>query len=218
VACDTPTVPSWFHRNLVKAVKVSGDLPAKWAHTSYIAKIVCWQGANFQPRFAARDNNHHRWHGMFVMTSRELATIAGPAQVSNPKAFGLTAKCWVWGWAKCPHRVADSRVVQQLIAGLRWMWLNYGRPSAAWDNTQRTGRFNSYPRPGTDNKATGKPFGRCPVDGLVSYVDDFGQPRYVADYTLTRATTSWLPWVKLSARPSPAGRSRIQAAQGAATG
>jgi murein DD-endopeptidase MepM/ murein hydrolase activator NlpD len=27
-----------------------------------------------------------------------------------------------------------------------------------------------------------KPFGRCPVDGLVSYWDDFGQPRYVAGY------------------------------------
>ena len=109
VACDTPTVPSWFHRNLVKAVKVSGDLPPNWANKAYIAKIACWQGANFQPQFAAHDANH-RWHGIFVMTSRELATIAGPAEVSNPKAFGLTAKCWIWGWAKCPHRVANSRV------------------------------------------------------------------------------------------------------------
>lgn len=180
--CSSPTAPSWFQRDLARAVKASGDLPANWAHSRYVVKIACWQGLTFRVTFAAHDNNYHRWHGMFAMTGRELATIAGPAEVSNPNAYTVSTKCLVWGWVKCPHRVANMRSVQQLIAALRFIWLNYGHPSAAWENIVRTGRFNSYPRPGTNNVATKSPFGRCPVDRPVSYWDDFGQPRYVSGY------------------------------------
>jgi hypothetical protein len=181
-ACRSPSVPRWFHRYLVAAVKVSGDLRSGWARSPYIAKIVCWQGADFQAEFRAHDNSYHRWHGIFAMTSRELQTIAGPAETSNPKAFTVTTRCMVWGWERCPHKVANARPVQQLIVGLRWMWLNYGNSKATWDNIRRSGRFNSYPRPGTDDAATGNPFALCPVAGRVSYWDDFGQPRYVGGY------------------------------------
>ena len=175
-------MPPWFHRYLVKAVKVSGDLPPTFARSPFIAKIVCWQGADFDGRFVAHDKPYHQWHGIFAMTSRELQTVAGPAEVSNPKAFTVSTRCMVWGWDKCPHRVANARLVQQLIVGLRWIWLNYGHPRAAWINIRLSGRFNSYPRTGTDDASTQTPFGRCPVDGLVSYWDDFGQPRYVDGY------------------------------------
>jgi murein DD-endopeptidase MepM/ murein hydrolase activator NlpD len=65
---------------------------------------------------------------------------------------------------------------------MRWIWLIYGRPSAAWEHIARTGRFNSYPRPGTDNTATRSPLHLCPVAGVVGYQDDFGEPRGVGGY------------------------------------
>jgi hypothetical protein len=181
-ACQHPVVPRWFHRNLVAAVKVSGDLHPAWIRSTYIAKVVCWQGADFDGGFADHDNSYHHWHGIFAMTSKELQTISGPAEVSNPKAFTISTRCMVWGWAKCPHLVRNARLVQQLIAGLRWIWMNYGHPKVAWVNIRAAHRFNSYPRPGTDDASTRNPFVRCPVDGNVSYVDDFGQPRYVEGY------------------------------------
>ncbi len=69
-----------------------------------------------------------------------------------------------------------------MIAGLRWIWLNYGNPTAAWGHITRTGRFNSYPRPGTVDEPTRDPFRRCPVAGGVSYRDDFGERRTVGGY------------------------------------
>ena len=65
---------------------------------------------------------------------------------------------------------------------MRWTWLIYGRPEVAWHQIVRTGRFNSYPRPGTDDTPTRSPFSVCPVKGTVSYQDDFGEPRTTGGY------------------------------------
>jgi murein DD-endopeptidase MepM/ murein hydrolase activator NlpD len=65
---------------------------------------------------------------------------------------------------------------------MRWIWLIYGRPIAAWHHIVRTGRFDSYPRPGTDDSATRAPLAVCPVRGTVAYKDDFGVPRGTGGY------------------------------------
>jgi murein DD-endopeptidase MepM/ murein hydrolase activator NlpD len=65
---------------------------------------------------------------------------------------------------------------------MRWIWLVYGSPVAAWHHIVRTGRFDSYPRPGTDDSATRAPFAVCPVRGTVAYKDDFGVPRGTGGY------------------------------------
>src|SRR6185312_4970883 len=80
------------------------------------------------------------------------------------------------------NTTANAAVIQQLIAGMRWIWLNYGTPTAAWGHIQRTGRFTSYPRTGTEDDATRDPLRRCPVGGGVHYSDDFGERRTVGGY------------------------------------
>ena len=101
-----------------------------------------------------------------------------------PLPFRLSTKCFVWGWAKCPRKEGNTRIVQQEIAGLRWIWLDYGWPKNAWNHIvgPGSGRFDSYPRPGTDDVATQHPLGMCPVAGTISYADDFGEPRHVGGY------------------------------------
>jgi murein DD-endopeptidase MepM/ murein hydrolase activator NlpD len=180
--CQHPTVPKWFGTYLYKAVKVSGDIKPGWARSAFFAKIACWQETAFDGGFRAHNRSYHHWHGIFAMTVQELSLVSGPSEVSNPNAFTVTKDCFIWGWQKCPHLVRNARLIQQLIVAMRFIWLNYGTPKAAWINVRQTGRFNSYPRPGTDNKPTVTPFAVCPVDGKVSYVDDFGQPRYVGGY------------------------------------
>jgi len=179
--CRTPDVPPSFHRQLVTAIKVSGNLPKGWAGSPYIAKIVCWQGTAFDPGFYAHSHTQ-RWHGVFAMTTREVETIAGPGMSNDRYELILTTRCFVHGWTRCPHTTANRRVLQQLIAGLRWIWLDYGRPKAAWRHIARTGRFNSYPRPGTDNTPTRSPLRVCPVRPPVTYRDDYGEPRTTGGY------------------------------------
>jgi len=76
----------------------------------------------------------------------------------------------------------NGAIIQQIIAGLRWIWLNYGSPGTAWEFIQRTGRFDSYPRRGTNNAPVRSPLALCPVDGRVFYQDDFGEVRTVGGY------------------------------------
>jgi len=116
------------------------------------------------------------------MTVEELAEVAGPWRIEHRDGFRLSAKCFVWGWSKCERKDEYSRITQQEIAGLRWIWLMYGSPKVAWSHIVKTRRFSSFPRPGTDDSVTKTPLGMCPVDGSVSYWDDFGQPRYVGGY------------------------------------
>jgi hypothetical protein len=181
-SCQYPTVPDWFHDSLVTAIDISGDLPASWADSSHVPKIACWQGADFDTGFLAEGDPYHDWHGIFAMATEEVQTIAGPWMISDRHGFKLSPKCFVYGWAKCSRTTGNSRIVQQVIAGLRWIWLNYGSPYAAWVHIVDTGRFNSYPRAGTDDASAGSPFDLCPVAGSVSYWDDFGQPRHVGGY------------------------------------
>jgi hypothetical protein len=176
-----PVQPLWFHRQLIAAIRISGDLPARWARSPDIASIVCWQGTSFAPRFAARGPGH-RWHGIFAMTTQELQTMFGPWMTANRHAYRLSRACFLRGWGACPHVAGNTLIVQQIIAGLRWIWLNYGTPLNAWRFIQRTGRFNSYPRRGTDDRLTHTPFALCPVEGTVYYQDDFGEVRTVGGY------------------------------------
>jgi peptidase M23-like protein len=177
-----PITPDWFHASLVKAVRVSGDLPSSWADSPYLEKIVCWQGSGFDVTFTAIGDTFDRVHGLYSMTTAEVQTMAGPWMIRNRYALKLSIRCFVWGWDRCPHKRANTRVVQQNVAAMRWIWLNYGHPKAAWNHIIRTGRFNSYPREGTDDIATRRPFRLCPVAGSVRYSDDFGQPRHVGGY------------------------------------
>jgi hypothetical protein len=174
--CHNPQVPPRFHKHVVTAIRLSGNLPIAWADSADLPKIICWQDTAFDTAFFARAPRH-RWHGEFAMTVEEMKTIAGPWLSNDRHELILRPSCFVHGWHACPHKTANSRVVQQLIAGMRWIWLVYGRPIAAWRYIVRTGRFDSYPRPGTDNSATGAPFSICPVRGRVTYQDDYGEPR-----------------------------------------
>jgi hypothetical protein len=177
--CSHPVVPAWFRVRLGKAIKLSGDLPPAWARSRDIPKIVCWQGSGFRDGFRDKGGKYHTWRGLFSMTIEEMQTMAGPWMTANRYALRLSPTCFSQGCARTGPR---SRIVQQLIAGLRWIWLNHGNPSMAWRNIQRTGRFNSYPRPGTNDRVASDPFRRCPVDGPISYRDGFGDPRHVGGY------------------------------------
>jgi hypothetical protein len=179
--CRNPKTPATFHKRLLTAIRVSGNLPREWADSPYLAKIVCWQNTDFDPAFH-KGGPDHAWHGVFAMTVQELKEIAGPWLSNDRDELILDPVCFVSGWDACPHTTANARIMQQLIAGMRWIWLNFGRPSAAWAHIVRTGRFTSYPRPGTDDTATKSPLNRCPVDGQVGYQDDFGEPRGVGGY------------------------------------
>jgi hypothetical protein len=179
--CNHAAAPPWFHRQIVAAIRISGDLPAGWAGSPFIAQIVCWQGTRFGPGFAARRGGHH-WHGIFAMTIQELQTMFGTWMTASRHAYRLSPACFVRGWAACAHASGNTMVIQQIIAGLRWIWLNYGSPATAWSFIQRTGRFNSYPRLGTDDEPTRAPFDLCPVQGSVHYRDDFGEVRTVGGY------------------------------------
>ncbi|HEX3299952.1 MAG TPA: M23 family metallopeptidase [Actinomycetota bacterium] len=179
--CRSPNVPPHFHTQVATAIRLSRNLPMAWSKSPYLAKIVCWQDTGFDTSFVARAP-WHRWHGEFAMTVEEMRTIAGPWLSDNRHELILKPRCFVRGWDACPHTTVNTRVVQQLIAGMRWIWLMYGRPATAWHHIVRTDRFNSYPRPGTDDSATTHPFSVCPVKGTVSYRDDFGVPRSTGGY------------------------------------
>jgi hypothetical protein len=179
--CHDPQVPRHFHKQLVTAIRLSRNLPMAWADSPNIPKIICWQDTSFDTSFVARAP-WHRWHGEFAMTVEEMRTIAGPWLSNNRHELILQPRCFVRGWGACAHKTVNTRVVQQLIAGMRWIWLVYRTPAAAWRHIVRTGRFDSYPRPGTDDTATSDPFSVCPVKGSVSYRDDFGVPRSTGGY------------------------------------
>jgi hypothetical protein len=179
--CRDPHVPPHFHRHVVTAIRLSRNLPMAWADSPDLARIICWQDTGFDTGFRARAP-WHRWHGEFAMTVEEMKTIAGPWLSNDRHELILRPRCFIHGWDACPHKTANARVVQQLIAGMRWIWLIYGRPAAAWRHVVRTHRFDSYPRPGTDDSATRTPFSLCPVKGRVKYQDDFGEPRGTGGY------------------------------------
>ena len=179
--CRNPQVPARFRTHVVTAIRLSGNLPMAWADSRDIPKIICWQDTAFDTAFSARAP-WHRWHGEFAMTVEEMKTIAGPWLSNDRHELILRPRCFVRGWDACPHKTVDSRIVQQLVAGMRWIWLVYGNPVAAWHHIVRTGRFDSYPRPGTDDAATKAPFSVCPVRGTVTYQDDFGEPRGTGGY------------------------------------
>ena len=174
--CRHPSVPARFHKEVVTSIRASKDLPNAWARSPYLAKIACWQGTAFDTRFHAHAPEHV-WHGVFAMTVQEMKTIAGPALGNDRDGLILTPLCFVRGWDACRHSTPNARIVQQLIAGMRWIWLVYGHPVTAWSHIVRTRRFNSYPRPGTNDSPTRTPFSMCPVKRPVSYQDDFGEPR-----------------------------------------
>ena len=96
--------------------------------------------------------------GSIMMNIQEMQTIAGPWMIRDRHGFRLSGPCFVHGWESCPAKTRNTRIVQQVIAGLRWIWLNYGRPKTAWATIEHTGRFTSYPRTGTDDRATSVPF------------------------------------------------------------
>jgi hypothetical protein len=181
-ACRRPSVPDWFHDSLVTSIAISKDLKAGWADSPDIARIICWQGSNFDVAYAPAGDDFHAFHGMFGMTVEEVEEIAGPWHLADRNGFRLSTKCFVWGWSKCERKDEYSRTTQQEIAGLRFIWLMYGTPKVAWNHVVKTRRFSSLPRPGTDDTVTTTPLALCPVDGSVQYSDDFGQPRYVGGY------------------------------------
>jgi hypothetical protein len=122
--CRNPDVPRSFHRHLVGAIEVSGNLPRGWAGSPYIAKIVCWQGTAFDPSFLARSDDQI-WHGVFAMTSREVETIAGPGMSNEtsrirritgtviPEACGCAA-------GTAPRRVATRALERYRPRAQRW--------------------------------------------------------------------------------------------------
>jgi peptidase M23-like protein len=179
--CRNPDIPRKFHRHLVTAIRVSGNLPKAWAESPNIPRIICYQHTGFDTDFRATTYKHV-FHGLFAMTVEEMKTIGGPWLSNDRNELILTPKCFVRGWDACPRKTANTKYSQQLIAGLRWIWLMYGRPKRAWRHIKVTGRFNSYPRGNADTTATKDPFRLCPVKRPVSYQDDFGERRTVGGY------------------------------------
>src|SRR6187431_3197984 len=108
--CRRPEVPSRFHKQVVTAIRVSGNLPMAWSDSPSLAKIVCWQDTGFDPAFFSRAP-WHRWHGEFAMTIEEMKTIAGPWLSNDRHELILQARCFVHGWDACPHKTANTRVV-----------------------------------------------------------------------------------------------------------
>jgi Peptidase family M23 len=180
--CFRPDPPRSFRRQVVRAIRISRDLPIAWADAPELAKIVCWQGSGFRTDFRRDGRSYYVWRGLFAMTVQEMETIEGTWMTARRDAFRLSPACFKWGWDACRHTIANTAWSQQLIAGLRWIWLNHGTPSAAWRHIKRTGRFNSFPRPGTYDRPTRDPFQRCPVTGPVYYRDSFGDRRTVGGY------------------------------------
>jgi Peptidase family M23 len=178
--CQRAAPPDWFQPSVARAVAVSGDLPSSWATSPYVARIVCRQGSGFDPTFSRAGDRFHVWHGLFAMTTEELQTIAGPWMIRDRNGLQLSAECFLDGWDSCPHKRGYTRTAQQTIAGLRWVWLQYGTPKAAWNHIVSTGRFNSLPRAG--DTATKSPLRLCPVAGRVVYRDDFGIERTIGGY------------------------------------
>jgi Peptidase family M23 len=179
--CENPQVPIDFRSAVATAVKVSRDIPAGWAHSPYLAKIVCWQDTAFDTAFVA-DGPQHRWRGVFAMTLQEMRSVDGPDLGNDRDGLILRSSCFIHGWDACKRKMANARIIQQLVAGMRWIWWVYGHPVTAWRQIERTGRFNSYARPGTDDTPTRHPFAMCPVAGTVSYQDDFGRRRTTGGY------------------------------------
>ena len=179
--CRNPDVPKGFHRHLVTAIRLSGNLPSGWASSPNIPRIICYQHTRFDTDF--RDTSYkHVWHGLFAMTVEEMRTIMGPWLSNDRNELILTPKCFVQGWDACKHTAANTKSTQQLIAGLRWIWLMYDRPKKAWRHIKVTGRFNSYPRGNVDQTPTSTPLRLCPVKRPVNYQDDFGERRTVGGY------------------------------------
>ena len=180
-SCLDPDVPSTFHKHLVNAIRLSGNLPSGWASSPDMPRIICYQHSGFDYRF--RDTSYkHIWHGIFAMTVEEMKTIMGPWLSNDRYELILTPACFVQGWDACKHTAANTRTTQQLVAGLRWIWLMYGNPEKAWHHIRNTGRFNSYPRSNVDQTPTSVPFRLCPVKRPVHYKDDFGERRTVGGY------------------------------------
>jgi hypothetical protein len=180
-SCRNPSVPRNFHRHLVSAIRLSGNLPRGWASSPNIPRIICYQHSGFSTDF--RDTSYkHVWHGLFAMTVEEMKTVMGPWLSNDRNELILRPACFVQGWDACKHTAANTKTTQQLIAGLRWIWLMYGRPKKAWRHIKVTGRFDSYPRGTVDTTATKDPFRLCPVRRPVRYVDDFGERRTVGGY------------------------------------
>ena len=179
--CVNPKVPDMFRRHLITAIRVSGNLPLRWKDAPNIPRIICWQQTRFSTDFHA-SGYKQQWFGVFAMSRREVKTVMGPWLSNDRYELILNPKCFVHGWGACPHTTANTRSAQQLIAGLRWIWLMYGQPSTAWQHILRTGRFNSYPRPPADVTPTHDPLRICPVRRPVFYNDDFGEARTVGGY------------------------------------
>jgi len=180
--CAHPAPPAWFHDTVTRAIAISKGIPTWWASSPYVARIVCWQGTVFDKDFQAMGGSRHVWHGIFAMTVEEMETIQGPWMIRDRHGYHLSADCFVSGWDQCSHTTGHTARVQQIIAALRWIWLEYGTPKAAWQRILATGRFDSYPRPGTDNVVSHAPLHRCPVHGSNHYLDDFGEKRTVGGY------------------------------------
>ena len=168
--CFRPDAPERFHRQVRTAIRISGDLPRSWADAPVLAKIVCWQGSGYRTDHRKVGGARFVWRGIFAMTVEEMRTVFGRWMTADRDAFRLSPKCFKWGWEACPNTTGNSAWAQQIIAGLRWIWLNHGTPTAAW------------PRPGTDAQPERDPFRRCPVSGPVYYRDDFGDRRTVGGY------------------------------------
>jgi Peptidase family M23 len=180
-SCRNPDVPKGFHRHLVTAIRVSGNLPRGWAGSPNIPRIICYQHSAFDTGFRATSYKHV-FHGLFAMTVEEMRNIRGPWLSNDRTELRLSPKCFVQGWDACKHTAANTKYSQQLVAGLRWIWLMYGRPKRAWRHIKVTGRFNSYARGNVDTTATSTPLHLCPVRRPVRYKDDFGERRNVGGY------------------------------------
>jgi hypothetical protein len=179
--CKKPDVPRRFHRHLVTAIRLSGNLPRTWATSPNIPRIICAERSRFSTDF--RDRGYkHVWIGLFAMTREEVKDIMGPWLSNDRNELILSPTCFAQGWDACPNKSRNTKTTQQLIAGLRWIWLMYGRPSTAWQHMLETGRFNSFPRGHLDTTPTKDPFRLCPVKRPVHYQDDFGEKRNVGGY------------------------------------
>src|SRR5436309_13182492 len=96
----TPSIPTGFHREIVTAIRASRDLPIAWGRSPYLPKIACWQGTGVDTRFSAHAPGHV-WHGLFAMTVRAMAGIAGPSLGNDWQGLVLPPAGFGGGWDGC---------------------------------------------------------------------------------------------------------------------
>ena len=206
--CRSPQIPSGFRTAVATAVKVSRDPPRRLGSFAVPGEDRVLAG-------------HGLRHG--VRRRRAAASLArrvrddAPGDEVRPRPGAGQRPGSVWSSTRAASSTAGTPASRRWrTPGSSSSWSrgcggsggSTDDPVTAWRQIERTKRFNSYPRPGTDDTPTRHPFSMCPVAGAVSYQDDFGERRTTGGYHPHSGNdVHWRRSAARSERRSPGWRS-----------